>query len=173
MCMVVASRSTSARLVIISQTYSPAPYCRHSCRKAVLVIPAIGASTTGGSTVCGPIRRVFADVLMPPLCGTVTSHRQHPGGGYPFTSGRSHGGRTRASSGRQSRRAQERSLRRVCERRRRDPADALASIPKRELLVWENDELRASLFRGLADAAEGKARSLNWITADDEDADDE
>lgn len=49
----------------------------------------------------------------------------------------------------------------------------LASIPKRELLVWENDELRASLFRGLADAAEGKTRSLDWVTADDEDADDE
>ena len=50
----------------------------------------------------------------------------------------------------------------------------LASIPKRELPVWENDELRASLFRGLADAAEGKARALNWVTAegDDEDADD-
>ncbi|MFB9905083.1 hypothetical protein [Allokutzneria oryzae] len=45
----------------------------------------------------------------------------------------------------------------------------LASIPKRELLVWENDELRASLFRGLADAAEGKARSLAWVTADDDE----
>jgi hypothetical protein len=49
----------------------------------------------------------------------------------------------------------------------------LASIPKRELLVWENDELRASLFRGLADAAEGNARSLNWVTADDDEDDDE
>ncbi|RLK60494.1 hypothetical protein [Actinokineospora cianjurensis] len=49
----------------------------------------------------------------------------------------------------------------------------LVSIPKRELLVWENDELRASLFRGLADAAESKARSLDWVTAaDDEDDDD-
>jgi hypothetical protein len=45
----------------------------------------------------------------------------------------------------------------------------LASIPKRELLVWENDELRASLFRGLADAAEGNARTLDWVTADDEE----
>ncbi|MDQ3578142.1 MAG: hypothetical protein M3443_11190 [Actinomycetota bacterium] len=42
----------------------------------------------------------------------------------------------------------------------------LASIPKRELMVWENDELRASLFRGLADAAEGKAQKLDWVTAD-------
>lgn len=48
----------------------------------------------------------------------------------------------------------------------------LASIPKRELLVWEDEELKASLFRGLADAAEGKVRSLDWVTADDEDADD-
>ncbi len=48
----------------------------------------------------------------------------------------------------------------------------LASIPKRELLVWENDELRASLFRGLADAAEGNVRPLSWVTGSD-DADDE
>lgn len=46
----------------------------------------------------------------------------------------------------------------------------VASIPKRELLVWENDQLRASLFRGLADAAEGKTRRLDWLT---EDLDDE
>jgi len=50
----------------------------------------------------------------------------------------------------------------------------LASIPKRELLVWENEELRASLFRGLADAAEGLTRPLTWVTVDDEtDNDDE
>ena len=48
----------------------------------------------------------------------------------------------------------------------------LASIPRRELLVWENDELRASLFRGLADAAEGNAGPLDWVTADDVDDDD-
>lgn len=46
----------------------------------------------------------------------------------------------------------------------------LASIPKRELLVWQNDELRASLFRGLADAAEGNVRAVDWVTAEaDED----
>lgn len=45
----------------------------------------------------------------------------------------------------------------------------VASIPKRELLVWENDELRASLFRGLAEAAEGKGRRLDWVTAEDDD----
>lgn len=47
----------------------------------------------------------------------------------------------------------------------------LASIPRRELLVWEDDELRASLFRGLADAAEGNARPLQWVTDDDDDED--
>lgn len=47
----------------------------------------------------------------------------------------------------------------------------LASIPKRELLIWENDELRASLFRGLADAAEGKARPLPWVTSDLDEGD--
>lgn len=47
----------------------------------------------------------------------------------------------------------------------------LAIIPKRELLVWENDELRASLFRGLADAAEGDVRAVDWVTAEaDEEA---
>lgn len=45
----------------------------------------------------------------------------------------------------------------------------LASIPKRELLVWENEELRASLFRGLADAAEGKVRPLSWVTDGEDD----
>ena len=49
----------------------------------------------------------------------------------------------------------------------------LASTPRRELLVWEDEELKASLFRGLADAAEGKVRRLDWVTSDDdEDADD-
>lgn len=32
----------------------------------------------------------------------------------------------------------------------------LASIPKRELVVWENDALRESLLHGLADAAAGR-----------------
>jgi hypothetical protein len=45
----------------------------------------------------------------------------------------------------------------------------VASIPKRELFVWENDELKASLFRGLADAAEGKVRRLDWLTDDGDD----
>ena len=37
--IVSASRSTSAREVTISQTYSPAPYSRHSRRNATLVMP--------------------------------------------------------------------------------------------------------------------------------------
>lgn len=50
----------------------------------------------------------------------------------------------------------------------------LATIPQRELLVFENEELKASLFRGLADAAEGNIRRLDWVTADaDDDTDDE
>lgn len=32
----------------------------------------------------------------------------------------------------------------------------LASIPKRELLVWEDTALRESLLRGLADASHGR-----------------
>ena len=44
-----------------------------------------------------------------------------------------------------------------------------ASIPKRELLVWENAELRASLFRGLAEVAEGKAKRLDWVTVVDDE----
>jgi hypothetical protein len=41
-----------------------------------------------------------------------------------------------------------------------------ALIPERELIVWENADLRASLFRGLAEAAEGQATRLDWVTAD-------
>lgn len=43
------------------------------------------------------------------------------------------------------------------------------AIPERELIVWENAELRASLFRGLADAAEGKVKRLDWVTKDEDD----
>jgi hypothetical protein len=32
----------------------------------------------------------------------------------------------------------------------------MASIPRRELLVWENDLMRESLLRGLGDAAAGR-----------------
>ena len=36
----------------------------------------------------------------------------------------------------------------------------LASIPKRELLVWEDADLRASLARGLEQSAQGELVSL-------------
>jgi hypothetical protein len=36
----------------------------------------------------------------------------------------------------------------------------LASIPKRELLIWENSGLRASLARGLEESSAGKVASL-------------
>ncbi len=43
----------------------------------------------------------------------------------------------------------------------------LASIPKRELVVWEDDELRASLLRGLADATEGRVSRRDELLDDD------
>jgi len=36
------------------------------------------------------------------------------------------------------------------------PLTPMASIPRRELLVWENGALRESLLRGLGDAAAGR-----------------
>ncbi len=36
----------------------------------------------------------------------------------------------------------------------------LVSIPRRELIVWENQILRESLARGLAEAAAGETESL-------------
>src|SRR5450759_4691400 len=67
-------RSTSAREVTISATYSPPPFSRHSRRNAALVIPAIGASTTGVSTTIRPMRsggrtrvsEVVTRVILPP-----------------------------------------------------------------------------------------------------------
>ena len=37
----------------------------------------------------------------------------------------------------------------------------LASIPRRELIIWENQELRESLLRGLADVAAGRVREMD------------
>jgi len=46
----------------------------------------------------------------------------------------------------------------------------MASIPQRELLVWENESVRNSLLRGLADAAEGRAsRRDDYLNGDDVD----
>src|SRR3954466_1475 len=58
--IVSGARPTSARVVIISLTYSPPPYSRHSVRNGWLVMPAIGASTTGGDTTNGPMRSAVA-----------------------------------------------------------------------------------------------------------------
>ena len=40
----------------------------------------------------------------------------------------------------------------------------LVSIPKRELLVWENQQLRESLARGLAQSAHGERVELGDFT---------
>ncbi|MGH3683545.1 MAG: hypothetical protein ACRDRU_02385 [Pseudonocardiaceae bacterium] len=46
----------------------------------------------------------------------------------------------------------------------------LASIPKRELLVWEDEELRTSLLRGLADVTQGRvARRDDLFDGDDDE----
>ena len=42
----------------------------------------------------------------------------------------------------------------------------LASIPKRELLVWEDDALRESLLRGLADASTGRVSQRDDLLDD-------
>src|SRR5690554_2806717 len=61
-------RSTRARLVIISLTYRPAPNSRHKRRNAVLVIPAMGARTTGTSSSSGPILNPAAASPGAPEC---------------------------------------------------------------------------------------------------------
>lgn len=50
----------------------------------------------------------------------------------------------------------------------------LVSIPRRELIVWENQLLRESLARGLAEAAVGETIDLGSFArfADDEDGQD-
>lgn len=45
----------------------------------------------------------------------------------------------------------------------------LASIPKRELLVWENDALREPLLRGLAEASEGRVSQRDDLLEDNSD----
>lgn len=41
------------------------------------------------------------------------------------------------------------------------------NIPERERIVWDDEDLNASLFRGLADAADGNVRRLDELTEDD------
>lgn len=50
----------------------------------------------------------------------------------------------------------------------------LVSVPKRELAVWENEVLRESLARGLADSAAGRTHDLGSFEqyADDTTDDD-
>ncbi|MBB1513563.1 hypothetical protein [Tessaracoccus sp. MC1627] len=49
----------------------------------------------------------------------------------------------------------------------------LVSIPRRELIVWENQMLRESLARGLAEAAAGVTQSLgSFAQYADEDVED-
>jgi hypothetical protein len=46
----------------------------------------------------------------------------------------------------------------------------MASIPQRELLVWENESVRNSLLRGLADAAAGRVSQRDdYLDGDDTD----
>ena len=45
----------------------------------------------------------------------------------------------------------------------------LASIPKREMLVWEDQALRESLLRGLADASQGRISRRDGLLDNDAD----
>jgi len=49
----------------------------------------------------------------------------------------------------------------------------LASIPARELVVWQNDELRAAVTAGLADSAAGRVTSLGSFAAFVDESDDQ
>lgn len=53
--------------------------------------------------------------------------------------------------------------------RRVDEASGV-SIPEPELLVWTDESVKASLARGLADAAEGNVRRLDHLTEDAADS---
>lgn len=48
----------------------------------------------------------------------------------------------------------------------------LVSVPRRELLVWEDDRVRASLARGLSESAAGEVQDLGdfteFLDADDD-----
>lgn len=49
----------------------------------------------------------------------------------------------------------------------------LASIPRRELLIWENEQLRASLARGLEQSAKGDTVDLGDFSEFADERDDE
>lgn len=42
----------------------------------------------------------------------------------------------------------------------------VASVPKRELIVWEDEQVRQSLQRGIADAEAGRVRRLPELLDD-------
>lgn len=44
----------------------------------------------------------------------------------------------------------------------------MASIPKRELVIWQNASVRESLDRGLSDVAQGRVGPLDDLLADKE-----
>lgn len=43
------------------------------------------------------------------------------------------------------------------------------SVPKRELLIWENDSVRESLMRGAAQASAGQTRRRDDLLDEDDD----
>jgi len=43
----------------------------------------------------------------------------------------------------------------------------MASIPKRELMIWENEQLRQSLLRGLGDSAAGRVEPMDDLLDDE------
>jgi hypothetical protein len=47
----------------------------------------------------------------------------------------------------------------------------LASIPAREMIIWENDKLRESLLRGLAEHSAGLGEPIDndWLNADEDE----
>lgn len=45
----------------------------------------------------------------------------------------------------------------------------VVSIPARELIIWEDDDLRASLIRGLQDSAAGRVQKVPGLLDDDPD----
>ena len=74
--------------MIISLTYSPPPNSRHSGRNGWFVMPAIGASTTGGDTTSGPMRSAVALAGVVVVAAGVTT---------PLSQGRARGGGSGAS----------------------------------------------------------------------------
>ncbi|GAA3356988.1 hypothetical protein [Saccharopolyspora gregorii] len=45
----------------------------------------------------------------------------------------------------------------------------MASVPAREMIIWENDELRTSLLQGLADSSAGRISYRDDYLEDDDE----